>query len=761
MRKYVLLFLVVLIGQSFGQKYFLPIVVESSNGRPIKNQNVDLYQSDVKIADLIWLDAGRYYWEDISDVPEGMYDIYINGIEYISNIMILYTAPSYAMQTAADTTALKVLEKLDGQMCLLKSLSSGNDNGGGWFMTADSTYPDSIIAYSHPTAAKQWVRLDFLENFTINVLWAGAKGDSTNDDTEAIQACMDLARDLQVDVTDDWTGAASDRRVIKSPKIIIPMGEGGKYRITSTITVYGGTDIEFQKSALVAGTQGMVMVKTLQTQAGLPVSTYSTRNLNIKDMTLYGNGLASCGLFLRNTANGSMVDGLRVYGVKGKIFADSTRDCIIPTLGSDTIIVSNATGLLPNQIIEIDGRDGFYIIETVSTDTVILNRQMVPDTSVGVGEAGAYFWSRPAGLQIARCIGLNLYSPEIRLNTLGVFVGDDSTTGRSAKVQFYGAYIEENDWGLQISGADDCSFYGCLVQHSRRGWEIAITNRSWNNSFHNLYVESINSDSLDRYGFRDIATIYILDDSYGASFYGLRYPQNPSAVGWRRLMKNSGENTFINGLKVTPDDLIVNPDRANDYALIEQNSTTGTLTVQSSSGSGNINNPYLYVIDGDGEYPNDRATVSFQGSSGQRISGKYRFYSDAASDDFIGFFKTDTTWSATAARLYFATNGIHIGNTDTSGTTTRIYSDATDRLRLETGDTFYLNTAWDGGHLRLDSWRLWEDGLGYLRGISTGDPESDTGGYEFFLGDSIRSDADSVYIYVGGKYAALLLKAIP
>jgi len=661
-----------------------------------------------------------------------------------------------------DTIALQEKDLGVGGRCFLKQLSTGNKSGAGMLVGIDSSdfgiEPNSIVIFDNPNTDVIWVRDEFLQFGIINVLAAGAKGDSINDDTQSIQACMDLARDLQIDITDNYTGFASDRRVIRSPKIIIPFGKKGKYRITSPITIYNGQDIEFQKSALVAGTQGMVMVTTLHTSAGNPVATYGTRNLRVKDMILFGNGLAEKGLFLRNTGDGSTISNLAVYGVKGKTFADGTRECDIPDLSSNTIIVDNATGLLPNQIIEIENYSGFFVIETISGTTVTLNRNI--SASGGVGNVSE-FYSRPTGLQIGRCIGLNIFSPEVRLNTLGVYVGDDSTVGRSAKVQFYGAFIEDNDYGLLLDRADACSFYGPLVQHSRRGWDICITNGTWNNDFYSLYCESINSDTLDTYGTRTFPVIDILWNSFGTSFHNLRYPQNPSAVGWRRLMRNYGENTFVSGLKVTDDDLIENPSADNDYALIEQNQSNGTITVQSSSGSANIHNPYLYVVGSDGSYPNDRASVSFQWANGQRLSGRYNFYSDTGSDPLLSFYKSDTTWTSTAARLYLAINGLHLGHDDISFASTRIYSDATNRVRLETGDTFYINTSWDGGQLRLDSWRMWEDEAGYLRAVGTGDPASDSDGYEFFLGDSIRSDADSVYIYIHGKYSALELKAIP
>jgi hypothetical protein len=80
----------------------------------------------------------------------------------------------------------------EGRVAYLKQLSSTNTNGGGWFVAADSAYRENgTIAYSHPTAAKQWVRTDYLQNKIINVYWTGARGDSTTDDRAAIQLAID------------------------------------------------------------------------------------------------------------------------------------------------------------------------------------------------------------------------------------------------------------------------------------------------------------------------------------------------------------------------------------------------------------------------------------------------------------------------------------------------------------------------------------------------------------------------------------------
>ncbi|NOY58948.1 MAG: hypothetical protein GXO75_08450 [Calditrichaeota bacterium] len=89
---------------------------------------------------------------------------------------------------AVDTAQLKTLDR--GSYAYLERLSSASSNGGGWFAVMDSTYPEGIIAFNHPTSGKQWVRVDFLTNLLFNVTWAGANGFDGNDDTDAFVKCL-------------------------------------------------------------------------------------------------------------------------------------------------------------------------------------------------------------------------------------------------------------------------------------------------------------------------------------------------------------------------------------------------------------------------------------------------------------------------------------------------------------------------------------------------------------------------------------------
>jgi len=183
-----ILFIILLFCSSvFGAtKYFLPVPIESSNGRPIQDATVTLYQNSVLIETCTWLNAGRYYYTDTTTVTPGAYDIYVNGISWQTSTYINYGATtaatisavitdSLAYYHAADTAALKLIELAEGRSAYLKQLSSANTSGGGWWTVIDSAYSESfsIIATDHPTAGLQWVRVDYLKDKVILSDWAG------------------------------------------------------------------------------------------------------------------------------------------------------------------------------------------------------------------------------------------------------------------------------------------------------------------------------------------------------------------------------------------------------------------------------------------------------------------------------------------------------------------------------------------------------------------------------------------------------------
>lgn len=71
-------------------KYFLPINVQQSNGRPINNANVDLYTTgtSTKVYDLIYQanSPGNYY--NTTSFTQGVYDLYVNGSVVMTGVSL-------------------------------------------------------------------------------------------------------------------------------------------------------------------------------------------------------------------------------------------------------------------------------------------------------------------------------------------------------------------------------------------------------------------------------------------------------------------------------------------------------------------------------------------------------------------------------------------------------------------------------------------------------------------------------------------------
>jgi hypothetical protein len=95
----------------------------------------------------------------------------------------------------ADTTILK---STNADVAILKTVVSGKEIGGGVFVKIDSTYPEGVVAFNHPTQGKQWVREEYLQTGIVNVKWAGAIGNGITNDRAAIQSAITCVSKLQI-----------------------------------------------------------------------------------------------------------------------------------------------------------------------------------------------------------------------------------------------------------------------------------------------------------------------------------------------------------------------------------------------------------------------------------------------------------------------------------------------------------------------------------------------------------------------------------
>jgi len=142
-------------------------------------------------------DLSREVKEMFSDSAEAVVDTLTSSAKDTINAFIedsITTATTQwrsdiedSISTATDTTALKLNTGSEGHLCYLKQLSSANTNGGGWFVAADSTYPEPFgnWAFDHPTSGLQWVSEVVI---TQKEYWVNADMDST-----ALRAVFDSA----------------------------------------------------------------------------------------------------------------------------------------------------------------------------------------------------------------------------------------------------------------------------------------------------------------------------------------------------------------------------------------------------------------------------------------------------------------------------------------------------------------------------------------------------------------------------------------
>ena len=125
----------------------------------------------------------------ITNYPDG-YTIQVNA----GNELYVDTTKISLIQRylANDTSSLKLKNLTNGEFVFLKQLSSTTPTGAGWFVAVDSAYPEGVIAFDHPETGKQWVRIDYIKDNKINIKWAGAIGDSSNDETQSFKNAVNI-----------------------------------------------------------------------------------------------------------------------------------------------------------------------------------------------------------------------------------------------------------------------------------------------------------------------------------------------------------------------------------------------------------------------------------------------------------------------------------------------------------------------------------------------------------------------------------------
>jgi hypothetical protein len=126
----------------------------------------------------------------------------------------------------------------------------------------------------------------------VNVKWAGARGDDSNNDTTAIQTCLNLGTSVYMPTGVYQT--TSEVYLIHGSKLI---GDGNYSGVASTFETQGNTTIKYVGSG---GTDSCV-VRVSDEVVGTEPTTSATRdmqNTGVSNITIDGNNLADIGIYL-------------------------------------------------------------------------------------------------------------------------------------------------------------------------------------------------------------------------------------------------------------------------------------------------------------------------------------------------------------------------------------------------------------------------------------------------------------------------------
>ncbi|MBI1913029.1 MAG: hypothetical protein HYS21_13665 [Deltaproteobacteria bacterium] len=537
----------------------------------------------------------------------------------------------------------------------------------------------------------------------------GADPTGVADSSTAIQAAIDLARTYQEAIS-PALGGAYFGRVNGQPTVYFPKG---RYLINTGLITYLGTHLEFNRGAmLVAGTTGMIMLRTPSNGNSEPVvASYGQGNIILENPTFDGADKAAAGI-LAETTQFIDIRNPRIYRVTGRPFANGTATGSI-TSGTTALTVSSAVGMFVNEFIKITGLDGWYCITAISGTNITVSR---PATATVTNGAISHL---AVGLSLHMAQQGIVSNADVAYNEMGLAMSYNRDSLSCTDMVLVKSVFSRNDYGGYIERSNGNRFYGTAFQQSFKGSELTIE-RAYANMLNDCWFESIDSATVTANGIRQIPLIDILSNNCnGIAFHNIRYPQNGH---FRRLLRNKGLRTFIDKVLMTSAALSVNPDRPGDYALVEQNSTSGDVYLEMDAGQTTVTTPDGLIVDENGAYPSTAYSCIARAGSKKARLASLELTGAASTTQLMKYFVTGEAYP----RLAITPRGIILGDGTAAGDA-GIYRGAANLLQAETGDSIKVDGTWNGGVFRYDGTYTWVDADGKLLKKNSA-PISDTDG---------------------------------
>jgi hypothetical protein len=215
-------------------------------------------QTTKKITFSDWVKSGAIYgYPDSTKMPAGpMRD----------SIRIAFTTIDSLHAIVPDTTKLKTTS---GNTAYLKTVVAGKEIGGGMFVKIDSTYPEGVVAFNHPTVGKQWARLRFLEDkSTVHGSWLGWNGDSSSLDDRLAEASLHTSK-LKARLL-LGAGVYILRKIVVPTPPFTLSGERGDSNLTKIIL--RAVNDTITRTGLILAGGGVVITKTEGLVVGMTMS---------------------------------------------------------------------------------------------------------------------------------------------------------------------------------------------------------------------------------------------------------------------------------------------------------------------------------------------------------------------------------------------------------------------------------------------------------------------------------------------------------
>jgi len=502
----------------------------------------------------------------------------------------------------------------------------------------------------------------------------GVKQDGTDasDVFDAIQVVIEsVYTDLLMGAADSYTNYSG-----------LTVDLTGETAISRTLVLYNGVDYVLPNGSYIkALTTGMTMVRNANNAERTAAS--GTSRYSCNDLSFVGGGIIDGDDKARH---GVICDTVAAHS-KIEVTIIQCTDQSTPTtgtgsIGTNTLTLASTTGIDDNSILYIATETIFQFYQVISLSGSVAT--LSNNLQANVSSAAVY--ARGVGF-LGRMMQQSDVDISCSENDLGEVWGENTDGIQCTDIRGLGIN-QKNNHGFVNFGMSGSNFDEKRIQHSF-GEEI-ISTQGVGVMFDGLYIETLGATEADNQtpptGGSPITSAVLAtkplidirgDGTKAMGFTNLRFPQGADL--FRRLVRNEGTSNFIDGVSLNTGALLVNPSRAGDYALVEQNSASGSFKLAGVSGFDDVSGagkPWVVgaanglIVDESGNLPSD-----------VRYGWSIESFGDSMTGGMVHTVRADPT-TKKAFRVYdnddaeptieIRSDGVHMGAGGASATDVKI-----------------------------------------------------------------------------------------